>query len=378
MKIRKLGADHRIGGSMIEISSKSTRIIFDVGKETEEDRENEDVPGLYSGFSIYDAVFVSHYHEDHMGRINEVNKDIPIYVEETSWKIACVSSFFKGEENEVTPHFYKDKEKIEIGDISVTPYWCEHSAFSSFMFLIELEDKRILYTGDYRGNGVSSYKNVLSSLPQVDILITEGTCLKGSHEGISEYGLREKIKEIGESYDNLFMLSSSTHLTRTISFYKSKGDREFIIDPLSAACLKEIEQYPKDSKVYNPYFHNKEYDKRARQLIKDYHLNNVGVEYLLKKKIAMMVRTSSSLYLFESMCKKRGYSLKNSVLIYSLWKGYEDKSEPLAKFISTFKELGREVKYVHSSGHASEKEIMQLVEQVSPRVIIPIHGENPE
>lgn len=378
MKIVKLGADHRIGGSMIEIASKSTRVIFDVGKELEEERENIDVPGLYSGPSIYQAVFISHYHEDHMGRIREVNEDIPIYMEESSYKIAKLSAYFRGDELRREMRFYKDKETIMIGDIAITPYWCEHSAFSSFMFLVEVEGKKILYTGDYRGNGVSSYKRVLASLPQVDILLSEGTCLSEPHEGLSEYELREKIREAGENYDNLFLLSSSTNLTRTISFYKSRGDREFIVDPLGAPLLKEIGQYPRGTKVYNPYYYSKDYDERATHLIKEYGLNPIPAEKLLDKKIAMTVRPSSAHYLFESLCEKRGYSLKKSLLIYSLWRGYEEKSEQMKEFIEKFIEQGGEVAYIHSSGHASEKEIEELVDSVSPSVIIPVHSENPE
>ena len=44
---------------------------------------------------------------------------------------------------------------LKIGDMTLTPIRVNHSAFDSYMFLIEAEGKRVLHTGDFRTHGPS-------------------------------------------------------------------------------------------------------------------------------------------------------------------------------------------------------------------------------
>ncbi|MDE6075524.1 MAG: hypothetical protein K2G26_03715, partial [Clostridia bacterium] len=72
-----------------------------------------------------------------------------------------------------------------------------------------------------------------------------------------------------------------------------------------------------------------------------------------------------------------------NVLIYSMWKGYLDKSHPAydeykGAFIEKAIENGSRLVYLHTSGHASVKQIKQICEITSAKVIIPIHSEKPE
>lgn len=63
--------------------------------------------------------------------------------------------------------------------MKITPYIVDHSAYNSFMLLIEAEGKKVLHTGDFRNHG---YKGVilektLKEIGKIDALITEGTTL---------------------------------------------------------------------------------------------------------------------------------------------------------------------------------------------------------
>ena len=42
---------------------------------------------------------------------------------------------------------------FKIKEITITPYLIDHSAYGAYMFLIEVEGKRILHTGDFRNHG---------------------------------------------------------------------------------------------------------------------------------------------------------------------------------------------------------------------------------
>ena len=67
--------------------------------------------------------------------------------------------------------------KIRIGDITVTPFRCDHSAYDAYMYLAEADGEKVLYTGDFRSHGRQDFEKLLQALPKVDTLITEGTSL---------------------------------------------------------------------------------------------------------------------------------------------------------------------------------------------------------
>ena len=57
------------------------KLFLDVGLELVDD-SNQSLPeiqGLFD-FADYDAIFISHYHGDHLGLCNQVLPEIPIYI----------------------------------------------------------------------------------------------------------------------------------------------------------------------------------------------------------------------------------------------------------------------------------------------------------
>lgn len=72
---------------------------------------------------------------------------------EKSYKIVKASDEYKGIASLSPKAFLVHKKYIQIGDIKVTPYLCDHSAFDSYMLLCESKDETVLYTGDFRSNG---------------------------------------------------------------------------------------------------------------------------------------------------------------------------------------------------------------------------------
>lgn len=59
---------NQIGGNIIEISTNTTKILLDVGLELDDDSNQTlpDISGLFD-YAGYDAIFISHYHGDHIG-----------------------------------------------------------------------------------------------------------------------------------------------------------------------------------------------------------------------------------------------------------------------------------------------------------------------
>ena len=55
--------------------------------------------------------------------------------------------------------FSPGRKISECGDIHVTPFVVDHSALDACMFLIEIDGKKILFTGDFREHGIAGERN---------------------------------------------------------------------------------------------------------------------------------------------------------------------------------------------------------------------------
>ena len=75
--------------------------------------------------------------------------------------------------------------------------------------------------------------------------------------------------------------------------------------------------------------------------------------------------------------KLRSKVLDKCVLIYGLWEGYKQE-EIYKQFLDKMDELGIDVFSYHTSGHADHTTIKQVIDIVSPEIIIPMHTENKE
>jgi len=65
--------------------------------------------------------------------------------------------------------------------------------------------------------------------------------------------------------------------------------------------------------------------------------------------------------------------LSNSVWVYSMWKGYLERNEPLKRLHQWTEDHGIPFVFLHTSGHARLSDLKRLAEALSPRVLIPIH-----
>ena len=379
MEIRIIKGTNQIGGCITEIIGKNTRVLIDFGNDLEDTKESFELDGLTYGKSKYNAVFITHSHMDHIGRINKINEDIPIYVEENSLKIYNITCDFCGEDKLTRKiNTFKIYDEIQINDIKVTPYRVDHSSYNSCMFVIECEDKKILHTGDFRLHGRKKDEtlNNLKKIGKVDLLITEGTSLsRNILEYETEENLEKEALEYMKKYDQVFIMHSSTNIDRTISFIKSalKMGKNYILDLFTYSLNKVVNMNIKvDYKrifVWIPLRYSYKDETFKNKYMDFCNSSFFGKKYAMNVKLSMLDDIKK--------LKEKGL-ITNACLIYSMWSGYVEKEEKLRNFIDEIENMGIEFKELHTSGHADINSMIKLNEIVNPDKTIIIHTENRE
>ena len=270
-KISFLGACREVGRSAVLIESNNgAQCILDYGvRFTEEERlpSNGDINNLK-------AIALSHCHIDHSGGLPLLfkNNDVPLFTNPLTLRISeilledmiRISNFpypFGYRELQKTRQnafFLKNKVRQKIDeDFYITFFNAGHIP-GSVSILVEVDNKRILYTGDINNQETNLVSSANShELPEIDVLITESTY------SLREHPLRENLEKsfiddtlnIIENGGNVlvpaFGVARSQEVLLILEKYNFKSD--IFIDGLARKILTEYSQFPDSFKDFSRY-----------------------------------------------------------------------------------------------------------------------------
>ena len=388
-----------------------------------------------------DAAFISHAHMDHSGYIPYLG-DIPLICSETTQKlmkaIPDVASLdgFDGELTEIEYRTIKkrsasalfpgslcvkkkdpqdrtfkpvaNKAKVTTANgIDITGFNVGHSIPGSMACLVEADGKQIIYTGDLRFHGKSQPPLDAFDDLKPDAMICEGTRI-GETIPDDEARVQADISSLISRTDGLFMVGFAW---KDIERYETVRDaaksegRTPVFDPRLAYLLARLGRdiYAEGAKVflersngmiYSPddYTRQKhkiglipidDWDSKSDPKITDTTHKDKGVsaielranpesyvlqlDYFRFKNILDVDPPSDSVYV-RAQCEPFNLGMKLSETRMINW----------LKHFNINERNDHEPYQIHASGHASGKEIQELIERVKPKKLIPIHTEKPK
>ena len=399
----KIYQGNQIGGCITEISTDTTKIIIDFGESLPGAEVVENIEYDWAKENV-DAVFFTHYHGDHIGRFMEIPDDVDLYMGEVTRKVLInLNTALHNTEvvdkliNRPGINHLEIRKTIEIGDIKVTPYSVDHSAFDAYMFLVETPDKNILHTGDYRDHGHRGHKkdkngndmNVMLEVinryvkdygrRKIDVLITEGTML-GVRKNDKRYSEKQMLKDAKELFRNnkyVFLKISSTNVDSLATFYHAARENGMGFYA-NRYVLNQLETFSEAGKKYTEFYDFKEVWPIIFTNTED--MNNSkykrGYEgqrrHMREKGFVILVSEYDN---YDKLIEE--FSDLPTIFLYSLWDGYITKekgkgayNEKLAKFCEKHNAIP-----MHTSGHAYPEFIEQVKSVVEANKVIAIHTE---
>lgn len=407
MKFKIHRGTKEIGGSCVEVWTENTRILLDFGMPLIDEHGDEfnfykykqlplqelinqgilpNVEGVYNGSGkMIDGIVISHAHQDHIGFLGYVNADIQFFLGEATHEIIKMGNVFNRKDINLKNCFYFEKSKpFTIGDITITPYWADHSAFDAYSFLVEAGGKSLFYSGDFRSHGrkAKAFEWFLRNAPQnVDYLLLEGTTIGKSDEPFkTEDELEQDFATLFTSSDCInFVWTSSQNIDRLVSIYKAciLSNKTFVIDVYTANVLDTLSRFTnlptplKDFKQMKVIFPNKLTtnlcERNLEHLVYKFTGSKITTATISENPsdYVVMVRPNMKVDL-EKIAVDKGN------LIYSMWDGYLEK-EYTMEFVYYLEGRNFTMHQIHTSGHADTPTLKRMVDALKPKNIVPIH-----
>ncbi len=391
--------------------------------------------------SFVDGVLLSHAHMDHSAYIHHLRQDIPLFMTEESQLILKVledtSSVSFGEtlEFKKTFHFTAKKrvegfkrlsgkdsrverelnivkpyENFQIGDFNIKSAPVDHSLPGASAFILENNNDTLIYTGDLRFHGRRPevtrkfVKEAKKTNPTV--LISEGTRIDNPSTETEE-DIEVNAKNLIAGFDGLVIVNFPVRdLDRLLTFYKvaKENDRTLVVNLKQAYMLKLFSGrgYPElnDVGVYlprrgwgliaddsyvcfdgewlcgseiDPYHTSSDYKNWEKEFIEGEN----SVTYLdLREEPEKYIFRCDFFELKELIDVKP----EKAVYIKSVTEPFDEEMEidekRVLNWLNHFNLLP--MYKMHVSGHASGPELLEMIREIHPDILYPIHTEKKE
>lgn len=390
MKVRIYRGAVEIGGSCIEVESSGQRILLDAGMPlTVMDNSRPLVPRI--DWTSLSGILISHPHQDHYGLLPWMPSGAPIALGMAARRILqAAGPFTKHPAFNLDGPDLVDRDPINLGPFRITPFLVDHSAYDAYALLIEANGKRLLYSGDLRMHGRKAQvmdKLMATGPKEVDVLLLEGTTLGRSDSdtpSLSEDDLETAFQDTFNTTAGLVLVHASPqNIDRMVTIYRAclKSGRSLVLD-LYAALILEATGNPAIPQSHWAKI-NLAIPTRQRVQIKANSwfaaLSRHSANRLYLRK-DIVRNPEKYVLLFRNMWMsdlERADCLAGASMIHSQWEGYL-KEFSWQKVDAWRNRHGIPLYQIHTSGHASPKDLLRFARAVSPRVLVPIHSSNPQ
>ena len=386
IKIIPLGGLHEIGKNITVFEYEDEIIVVDCGLSFPEDDMLgidlviPDITYLIKNQEKIKGLVITHGHEDHIGGIPYLLKQINIPIYATRLAAGLISN--KLEEHKLLRstemHIVNQGDTIKLGkNFSVEFIRSSHSIPDSVMLAITTPAGTILHTGDFKVD-YTPIDGQLMDFNRIAELGNKGIlALMADSTNAERKGFTMSESSVGEVFDKLFLnctkrivvatFASNVHRIQQIVNSAVKYGRKI------AVCGRSMINIITTSMELG-------YIKCPQDIFIDIDMiNNYTDEQLVIITTGSQGEPMSALTRMAAGDHRKITITPNDLIIISATP-IPGNEKYVSKVIDDLMQLGAEVVYsalanVHVSGHACQEEQKLILALAKPKYFIPVHGE---
>lgn len=385
VKIIPLGGLGEVGKNMTAIEYKNEIIVIDCGLKFPEDEMLgidvviPDIGYLIKNKEKVKGIFLTHGHEDHIGSLPYVLKELNVPVYGTKLTIGIVEYRLKenGLLGSSTLQRVQPKDIVKLEGMSVEFIRTSHSIADSAALAIHTPVGVILHTGDFKID-YTPIDGEVADLARFAELGKKGVALMlAESTNVERPGYTMSERTVGEAFENIFAkatgriivaaFASNIHRIQQIITASSKHNRKVAV---SGRSMENIVTVASEL----GYLEFEEGTLINIDDIKKYPNDRITIITTGSQGEPM-----SALSRMASSDHKKVSIVQGDMVIISA-SPIPGNEKSVSKVINLLFKQGANVIYealadVHVSGHACQEELKLMHTLVKPRFFIPVHGE---
>ncbi len=385
LKIIPLGGLGEIGKNMTAYEFGGDIIVVDCGMGfPDEDMYGvdivlPDISYLKANAEKIRGLILTHGHEDHIGAVPYVLKEVDMPIYTTPLTAALVE--LKLEEHELlynTQIFTKKAgSTFRLGCFTVEFIHVNHSIPDAVALAIKTPIGTVIHTGDFKID-LTPIAGGMIDIPRLGQLGNEGVlALLSDSTNVEKPGHSDSERKVGESFDKLFngcnkriiitTFASNVHRLQTVINVAAKYGRKVGITGRSMENVLRVATVLEYMKIPDNVFMDIE------------QLNKLPKNQVVIISTGSQGETMSALYRMAfSEHKQVNVDAGDRVIISA--SAIPGNENTISRVIDELFHKGAEVIYdrhtdLHVSGHACQEEEKMMLGLVKPKYFIPVHGE---
>ena len=383
LKIIPLGGLEQIGMNITAFEYEDCIIVVDCGLSFPADDMLgidlviPDVTYLKENLSKVKAFMITHGHEDHIGALPYVLRDIPVPIYATKLTMGIIENKLKehGMEHSVKRKVVKFGQHINLGQFRVEFIKTNHSIVDAAALAIYSPAGIVVHTGDFKVDYTPVFGDAIDLQRFAEIGKKGVLALMCDSTNAERPGFTQSEKTVGVAFDHIFLDHKNTRII--IATFASNVDRvQQIINSAYKYGRKVVVEGRSMVSIIETasslgYLNIPENTLIDIERLKDYPDEKTVIITTGSQgeSMAALSRMASGMH------RKVSIGPLDTVIFSS--NPIPGNEKAVSKVINELYAKGAEVIFqdAHVSGHACREEIKLIYSLVKPKYAIPVHGE---
>lgn len=386
LKIMMLGGLNEIGKNLTLFEYDNDIIVVDCGLAFPDqdmlgiDVVIPDMSYLINNREKVRGIVVTHGHEDHIGALPYLLKEISTTIYSTKMTLGLIEGKFAehGLKGKVNMNTVNAGDTVKLGCFSVEFIAVNHSIPDAVALAIETPVGKIVHTGDFKIDTTPTYGEMIN-LARFGQLGREGVlALLMDSTNVERPGYTMSERRVSQSLENIFKNAEGKRII--IATFSSNVYRVQQIIDIAASLGRKVALSGRSMVNVTMTAAQLGYIKLPEGVLED--INNIG-KYRKDETIIITTgsqgETMSALYRM-AYSEHRKVVVSEDDLIVLSSNPIPGNEKFVTNIVNELMKQGCSVVYeslaeVHTSGHACQEELKLMLGLVRPKYYIPVHGE---